>query len=412
MPSSALTLSRKFSLNETLLFNVFNKLPLGSLKLELPDGHTMYFGGGNEVKANIRVSNSNFFTKSVLYGDVGFAESYLDGDWHTDSIYNIIHWFIINLDYNPALSGKGVKKYALNLLRVVNNLYHSARKNTIAGSKRNIVEHYDLGNDFYKLFLDKTMTYSSAIFSSPDQSLEEAQSEKYDRLCRQIKLASSDHVLEIGSGWGGFAVHAARNYGCRVTTITISEEQFRYAKARFEREGLDDKITILCQDYRKLEGSFDKVVSIEMLEAVGHEFLPVYFGKLDSLLKPNGSVALQVITSQDKRYEEFRNDVDFIMKHIFPGSQTPSITALQNAVTKVSDLVLHDAKDIGQHYAKTLRMWFDSFNHSVDEVKKLGMNDKFIRKWNYYLQYCEAAFRLRHVTVMQLIYSRPGNTNI
>ena len=207
-------------------------------------------------------------------------------------------------------------------------------------------------------------------------------------------------------------MHAARNYGCRVTTITISEEQFRYAKARFEREGLDDKITILCQDYRKLEGSFDKVVSIEMLEAVGHEFLPVYFGKIDSLLKPNGSVALQVITSQDKRYEEFRNDVDFIMKHIFPGSQTPSITALQNAVTRVSDLVLHDAKDIGQHYAKTLRMWFDSFNHRLDEVKRLGMNDKFIRKWNYYLQYCEAAFRLRHVTVMQLIYTRPGNTSI
>lgn len=412
MPSSALTLTRKFSLTETLLFNVFNKLPLGSLKLELPDGHTMYFGGGNEVKANIRVSSNNFFTKSVLYGDVGFAESYLDGDWHTDSIYNIIHWFIINLDYNPALSGKGIRKYALNLLRVVNNLYHSARKNTIAGSKKNIVEHYDLGNDFYKLFLDKTMTYSSAIFASPDQSLEHAQSEKYDRLCRQIKLTSSDHVLEIGSGWGGFAVHAAKNYGCRITTITISEEQFRYAKARFEAEGLDDKITILCQDYRKLEGSFDKVVSIEMLEAVGHEFLPVYFGKIDSLLKPNGSVALQVITSQDKRYEEFRNDVDFIMKHIFPGSQTPSITALQNAMTKVSNLVLHDAKDIGQHYAKTLRMWFDSFNHSLDEVKKLGMNDKFIRKWNYYLQYCEAAFRLRHVTVMQLIYTRPGNTSI
>ncbi len=412
MPSSALTLTRKFSLTETLLFNVFNKLPLGSLRLELPDGHTMYFGGGNEVKANIRVSSNNFFTKSVLYGDVGFAESYLDGDWYTDSIYNIIHWFIINLDYNPALSGKGIKKYALNLLRVVNNLYHSARKNTIAGSKRNIVEHYDLGNDFYKLFLDKTMTYSSAIFASPDQSLEHAQSEKYDRLCRQIKLTSSDHLLEIGSGWGGFAVHAAKNYGCRITTITISEEQFRYAKARFEAEGLDDKITILCQDYRKLEGSFDKVVSIEMLEAVGHEFLPVYFGKINSLLKPNGSVALQVITSQDKRYEEFRNDVDFIMKHIFPGSQTPSITALQNAITKVSDLVLHDAKDIGQHYAKTLRMWFDSFNHSLDDVRMLGMNDKFIRKWNYYLQYCEAAFRLRHVTVMQLIYTRPGNTSI
>lgn len=412
MSSTTLTLDRKFSLYETLLFNVFNKLPLGSLQLELPDGHTLYFGNGNEVKARIRVSNNDFFTKSVLYGDIGFAESYLDKDWHTDNIYNIIHWFIINLNHNPVLTGKGIRKYALNLFRVVNNAYHTTRKNTIRGSKKNIAEHYDLGNDFYKLFLDKTMTYSSAIFKTPDQSLEDAQTEKYDRLCRQINLNANDHVLEIGSGWGGFAVHAARNYGCRVTTVTISEEQFKYACERFEREDLTDKIDIRLQDYRTLEGSFDKIVSIEMLEAVGHDYLPVYFKKVDELLKPQGSIALQVITSQDKRYEEFRNDVDFIMKHIFPGSQTPSITAIQQAINKVSDLNLHDAKDIGLHYATTLRIWFDAFNLKLEEVKKLGMNDKFIRKWNYYLQYCEAAFRLRHVTVMQLVYTRPGNNSL
>ena len=412
MSSTTFTLDRKFSLYETLLFNVFNKLPLGSLQLELPDGHTLYFGNGNEVKARIRVSNNDFFTKSVLYGDIGFAESYLDGDWHTDNIYDIIHWFIINLDHNPVLTGKGIRKYALNLFRVVNNAYHTARKNTISGSKKNIAEHYDLGNDFYKLFLDKTMTYSSAIFKEPDQTLEDAQTEKYDRLCRQIKLNAHDHVLEIGSGWGGFAVHAVRKYGCRVTTVTISEEQFKYAYERFEREGLADKIEIRLQDYRTLEGCFDKIVSIEMLEAVGHDYLPVYFKKVDELLKPQGSIALQVITSQDKRYEEFRNDVDFIMKHIFPGSQTPSLTAIQQAINKVSDLNLHDAKDIGLHYATTLRIWFDAFNLKLEEVKKLGMNDKFIRKWNYYLQYCEAAFRLRHVTVMQLVYTRPGNTTL
>ncbi len=412
MPSTTLTLDRKFSLYETLLFNVFNKLPLGSLQLEMPDGHTLYFGNGNEVKARIRVSNKDFFTKSVLYGDIGFAESYLDGDWHTDNIYDIIHWFIINLDHNPVLTGKGIQKYALNLFRVVNIAYHTARKNTISGSKKNIAEHYDLGNDFYKLFLDKTMTYSSAIFREPDQTLEDAQTEKYDRLCRQIKLNDHDNVLEIGSGWGGFAVHAVRKYGCRVTTVTISEEQFKYAYERFEREGLADKIEIRLQDYRTLEGCFDKIVSIEMLEAVGHDYLPVYFKKVDELLKPQGSIALQVITSQDKRYEEFRNDVDFIMKHIFPGSQTPSLTAIQQAINKVSDLNLHDAKDIGLHYATTLRIWFDAFNHKLEEVKKLGMNDKFIRKWNYYLQYCEAAFRLRHVTVMQLVYTRPGNTTL
>ena len=306
MPATTLTLNRKFSLYETLLFKVFDKLILGSLELELPDGHTLYFGSGNEVKARIRVSNNDFFVKSVLYGDIGFAESYMDGDWHTENIYDIIHWFIINLDRNPALTGKGIRKYALNLFRVVNSMYHSARKNTIDGSKKNIAEHYDLGNDFYKLFLDKSMTYSSAIFKTSDQSLEEAQFEKYDRLCRQMKLQSTDHVLEIGSGWGGFAVHAVRNYGCRITTVTISDEQFKYARALFEREGLLDKIDIHLQDYRTLEGNYDKIVSIEMLEAVGHRYLPVYFSKVHELLKPNGSIALQVITSQDKRYEEFR----------------------------------------------------------------------------------------------------------
>jgi cyclopropane-fatty-acyl-phospholipid synthase len=412
MPSTTLTLNRKYSLYETLLFKVFNQLPLGSLELELPDGHVLYFGGGNEVKARIRVTNPEFFSKCVWYGDIGFAESYMDGDWHTDSISNIITWFIINLNYNPILTGKGVRKYAINFMRLVNKVYHNTRKNTIEGSKKNIVEHYDLGNDFYKLFLDKTMTYSSAIFKTADQSLEDAQTEKYDRLCRQLDLKATDHVLEIGSGWGGFAVHAAKNYGCKITTITISDEQFKYAKERFEREGLQDKVEIRTQDYRTLEGTFDKIVSIEMLEAVGHEYLPVYFGKVHELLKPNGSIALQVITSGEKRYGEFREDVDFIQKHIFPGSQTPSIGAIQSAINKVSDLNLFDAKDIGLHYAKTLRLWSDAFNHQLEEVKKLGMNDKFIRKWNYYLMYCEAAFRLRHVTVMQLVYTRPNNTSL
>ncbi len=412
MPSTTLTLNRKFSLYETLLFKVFNQLPLGSLELELPDGHVLYFGGGSEVKARIHVTNSNFFNKSVWYGDIGFAESYMDGDWHTDNIADVISWFIINLNYNPILTGKGVRKYAINFLRLANKLYHNTRENTIEGSKKNISEHYDLGNDFYKLFLDKTMTYSSAIFKSADQSLEDAQTEKYDRLCRQIDLKSTDHILEIGSGWGGFAVHAAKIYGCRVTTVTISEEQFKYAQERFVREGLQDQIDIRMQDYRTLEGTFDKIVSIEMLEAVGHEYLPVYFQKVDDLLKPAGSIALQVITSGEKRYGEFRKDVDFIQKHIFPGSQTPSIGAIQQAINKVSDLNLFDAKDIGLHYAKTLRLWSDEFNKHLDEVKKLGMNDKFIRKWNYYLHYCESAFRLRHVTVMQLVYTRPNNTSL
>jgi cyclopropane-fatty-acyl-phospholipid synthase len=406
MTSNALTLYRKHSFYETMIIRLFSGMPKGRLHVQWHDGNELIFGNGHEVKADIRITNPVFFTKCVLYGDIGFAESYMDGDWHTSGIANVISWFIINLDDNPALTGKGLRKYAANLFRVANKWYHSGRKNTIEGSRQNISEHYDLGNDFYRLFLDKTMTYSSAIFKSKDQTLEEAQFEKYDRLCRLLAIRSEDHVLEIGSGWGGFAVHAAKHYGCRVTTVTISQEQFKYAKERFEKEGLSDRIKICLNDYRHIEGSFDKIVSIEMLEAVGHEYMPAYFEKCNSLLRPGGNLALQVITSRDKRYKEFRKDVDFIQKHIFPGSQTPSLSAIQEAVNKVSEMNLYDLKDIGLDYARTLRLWFDSFNHQLAEVKKLGMDDRFIRKWNYYLQYCEAAFALKHITVLQLVYAK------
>lgn len=406
MISGTVALSRKYSFYETMIIRLFSGMPKGRLSVQWHDGREMIFGNGNEVKANIRVTNPAFFTKCTLYGDIGFAESYMDGDWHTSSIADIITWFIINLNDNPALTGKGFKKYAANLFRIANKWYHAARENTIDGSRKNISEHYDLGNDFYKLFLDKTMTYSSAIFKSEDQSLEDAQFEKYDRLCRVLKINSNDHVLEIGSGWGGFAVHAAKNYGCKVTTVTISQEQFKYAKERIANEGLSNQIDIRIQDYRTIEGSFDKIVSIEMLEAVGHDYMPVYFDKCNSLLKPGGSFGIQVITSRDKRYKEFRKDVDFIQKHIFPGSQTPSITAIHEAVNKVSELSLYDLKDIGLDYAKTLRMWFDAFNRQLAEVKKLGMDERFIRKWNYYLQYCESAFALKHITVLQLVYAK------
>lgn len=407
MNSSALTLSRKLSVSELLIIKLFNKLPNGSLRMEWPDGSDCYFGNGQGVRATIRITNNDFFLKCVLYGDIGFAESYMDGDWHTNSIADIVSWFIINLNHNPILAGKGLKRLTGNFMRMANKLYHFSRKNTLEGSSRNISEHYDLGNDFYSLFLDKTMTYSSAIFKNENQSLEEGQFEKYDRLCRNLDLKASDHLLEIGSGWGGMAVHAAKHYGCKITTVTISNEQFKYAAERFEREGVADRVEILLKDYRLIEGQYDKIVSIEMLEAVGHEYLPVYFKKVNELLKPGGKIGLQVITSRDKRYEEFRKDVDFIQKHIFPGSQTPSLMAVQAAVSKVSELNLFDMKDIGLDYAKTLRMWYDQFNRQLEQVKKLGMDDRFIRKWNYYLQYCDAAFKLQHITVLQLIYNRP-----
>lgn len=410
--SATLTFSKRLTFYETVFFNLFSQMKKGNLQVQSHDGREFYFGEGNEVSANIRITDASFFTKCALYGDIGFAESYLDGDWHTDSISNVITWFIINLNSNPVLTGKGLRKYSSNFFKFVNKIYHSARENTITGSKKNIAEHYDLGNDFYQLFLDASMTYSSGIFQSHDSSLEEAQKEKYDRLCRNLKLKSTDHILEIGSGWGGFALHAVKNYGCKVTTVTISEEQYKHAKALFEREKISDRVEILLQDYRTIQGQYDKIVSIEMLEAVGHKYLPVFFSKCNELLRENGSMALQVITSHDKRYAEFRKDVDFIQKHIFPGSQTPSLAAIHAAVNKTSDLGLFDLKDIGLHYAHTLRLWFDAFNSKIGDVKKLGMDDRFIRKWNYYLQYCEAMFKQRHISVVQLIYTRPNNLTI
>jgi cyclopropane-fatty-acyl-phospholipid synthase len=412
MTSSVLTLPKKFALYETIIINLFNQLPHGRLTIECADGRRFHFGDGHEVKANIQVTNSGFFMKCVLYGDIGFAESYLDGDWHTPNISDVVKWFIINLEHNAWLSGKGIRRFTGNFMRVVNKLHHASRKNTLVGSKKNIVEHYDLGNEFYSLFLDKTMTYSSGIFLAPETTLEESQFEKYDRLCRMLKLKSSDRVLEIGSGWGGFAVHAAKNYGCQITTVTISEEQYKYANERFEKEGLSGHINIQLKDYRLLDGKYDKIVSIEMLEAVGHEYLPVYFAKCNSLLEEDGALALQVITSRDRRYAQFRKDVDFIQKHIFPGSQTPSLSAIQQAITKVSNMTLFDLKDIGLDYARTLNFWFNAFNQKIAEVKDLGMDDRFIRKWNYYLQYCEAAFRERHVSVVQLVYAQPKNLEI
>jgi len=407
MSSTTITLTRRFSLYETIFLRIFDKMPYGKLQVELPDGRKYFFGNGEGQRASIRVNNNEFFSKCALYGDIGFAESYMAGDWNTDSIADVISWFILNIEYCAVLTGRGVRKYASNLLHGANKLYHLPRKNTVEGSRKNISEHYDLGNDFYSLFLDNTMTYSSAIFRDGETSLEGAQCEKYDRLCRNLSLKPTDHLLEIGSGWGGMAIHAAKNYGCRVTTVTISAEQFKFAKERITNEGLDQLIDIRLQDYRHITGSFDKIVSIEMLEAVGHEYIPGYFEKCNELLKTNGAMAIQVITSQDKRYHEFRKSVDFIQKHIFPGSQTPSIAYIQKCVNKTTDWNLHDVKDLGLDYARTLRLWFDAFNAKLTEVKRLGMDETFIRKWNYYLQYCEAAFSTTHISVKQLVYVRP-----
>jgi len=284
---------------------------------------------------------------------------------------------------------------------------HFRNRNSKSGSRRNIHAHYDLGNEFFSLFLDPTMMYSSAIFPNQQSSLEEGSLEKVDRVCRQLQLQPDEHVVEIGTGWGTFAIHAARNYGCRVTSTTISDEQFRMATDRVREAGLEDRVTLLKQDYRDLEGKYDKLVSIEMIEAVGRKFLDEYFRKCCSLLKEDGAMMIQAITLPEQRYEGYEDSVDFIQKYIFPGGFLPSIRLMQDCVAKQTDLRMLALDDFGVHYARTLRFWNQAFHERLAEVRELGFDDRFIRMWRYYLCYCEAAFLERATGLVQVLWGRP-----
>lgn len=409
--STAISITKpKAGFYQKVVMDLLSKMPLGSMHITLPDGEKVSIGNGEgTISAKIEIKDPVFFKRCILYGDIGFGESYVDGDWDTDSITNVIKWFLLNVDHAPTVSGSNVKNGILNVLKFINKLYHSKRANSLGGSRKNISEHYDLDNDFFGLFLDPSMTYSSAYFKEENMTLEQAQMAKYDRLCQQLHLNAGDHVLEIGSGWGGNAIYMAKNYGCKVTTLTISEEQYKLAKERIAKENLSDKITILVKDYRLMEGQFDKIVSVEMLEAVGAEYYETYFKKCAGLLKKEGIFALQAITCPDSRFESLKNGVDWIQKHIFPGSLLPSVGAINQAINKTSDLTLVDLKDIGLDYAHTLNVWAKNFNENLAEVKRVGFDDYFIRKWNYYLYYCEAAFAMRNINVMQMVYSRPNN---
>jgi cyclopropane-fatty-acyl-phospholipid synthase len=409
MPDT-LTLTKKYSFYQDIVLKIMSKMDMGRMHLTLPDGQTILLGNGEgNVSASVTIHSNEFYKQVILYGDIGFGEAYVSGLWGTDNITSVIKWFLLNVENNPAVSGSKSQAVMLNILKWFNKVAHFKRANSISGSQKNISEHYDLNNDFFASFLDPTMTYSSAYFYKNGLSLEEAQMAKYERLCRQMHLKPSDHVLEIGTGWGGNAVYMAKNYGCKVTSLTISSEQLKLAKGRVDEAGLNDKVTIQMMDYRLMQGQFDKIVSVEMLEAVGHKYLDVYFKKCHDLLKKNGILALQVITSPDSRYDSLRKGVDWIQKHIFPGSLLPSVAAINGAVNRTGDLTMVDLKDLGLHYAQTLKLWFDEFNANLPTIRSLGFDDEFIRKWNYYLCYCEAAFAMRNINVMQLVYTRPNN---
>jgi len=407
---NTLYIARKSSLYENIVLRRLARMDKGRLELELPDGSCLTIGDGlDAVRAHIRICDPEFYQRCILYGDIGFGEAYVDGLWDTDDITAVISWALLNVDRAPGISGNKTQTLVLNILKWWNRRKYFKRANTLKGSRQNISDHYDLSNEFFRLFLDETMTYSSAYFRRDGMTLEEAQLAKYERLCQQLHLSRADHVLEIGSGWGFGAVYMARRYGCRVTSVTISAEQYHLATKRVKAEGLEDLIQIRLEDYRKLSGQFDKIVSVEMLEAVGHKYLDTYFSKCNELLKRDGVLALQVITCPDSRYESMRKGVDWIQKHIFPGSLLPSVSAINAAINRAGEMTLVDLKDLGLHYAATLKIWFLHFNSRLEQVKAMGFDDRFIRKWNYYLCYCEAAFRMRNIHVMQLIYTRPNN---
>jgi cyclopropane-fatty-acyl-phospholipid synthase len=401
------------TLCESIVLKALKKMQVGKLRLILDNGSEFLIGDSSaDESASIRVMNGAFFKKCVLYGDIGFGEAYVDGDWETDDIQAVIRWLISNIESAPAMSGSSASKRMMNLLASLNRIYHLLRPNSLQNSPANISEHYDLGNEFYGLFLDRSMTYSSALFRSEGDNLEEGQEAKYERLCQKLRLRRSDHVLEIGCGWGGFCCYAAQRYGCRITAITISEEQLKFARTQVQREGLCDLVDVRLCDYRQMKGSFDKIASIEMLEAVGHQYLEIFFEKCASLLKKDGLLGVQMITCPDSRYEELRKGVDWIQKHIFPGSLLLSVGRVNQAINRTGDLFLSDLKDMGSSYVRTLRLWRNRFNSNHDALHQLGFDAGFIRKWNYYFSYCEAAFAMRNISVVQALYTRPNNLSL
>lgn len=397
---------------ERIVLSLFGKFTQGGLSLSYPDGRSLHFGEeGEPITARITLNDpAEFFKRCTFYGNIGMGEAYTDGLWDTPDIAAVISWFALNM---TALQGDDSDSSTLpgvNLLKLVNWFRHLKRSNTVETSRRNIAEHYDLGNEFYSLWLDETMTYSSARFTPETATLAEAQSEKYDALCRKLQLKPTDHVLEIGCGWGGFSHHAAQNYGCKVTAVTISGAQAAYARKRIEKAGLSDLVEIRIQDYRHITGTFDKIASIEMLEAVGHKFHESFFAKCHEVMAPHGLLGMQYITVPDNRYKSLTKGVDWIQKVIFPGSLLLSVGRINEVLNSTGNMFLHHLEDLGADYARTLSTWHENFNARLDEIRPLGFDEPFIRTWNYYLKYCEAGFATRNISVVQAIYTRPNNT--
>jgi cyclopropane-fatty-acyl-phospholipid synthase len=376
----------------------------GSLEL-ICGGSTWHFGeAGHPLRALVVVHRDRFFARALLGGDVALGEAWMDGDWSSPDLVAVVRLAVRNLapleQQNRLLSAAS---------RGFDTLRHRLRGNSIAGSRRNIQAHYDLSNDFFRLFLDRSLMYSCARYQSEDDSLEAAQFHKLDTICRKLRLEPQDHVLEIGTGWGGFAEHAVRHYGCRVTTTTISRRQYEYARQRFQSIPQGERIELLQEDYRNLRGEYDKIVSIEMFEAVGLNYYDAFFRACDRLLRPDGVMLLQTITINEQAFPAYHRSSDWIQKYIFPGSELASVSEILRSLARATSLGLYHAEDIGTHYARTLAAWRKRFHDAVDQVRELGFDGRFIRMWDYYLAYCEGAFLERHVGDFQLLLTKNHN---
>ena len=352
----------------------------------------------------IHVHDARLYGDVAFGGSVGAGEAYMRGYWTSAQLVDVVRLFVLNMDTLDGLE-TGLARFTNPLRKAV----HALRRNSRAGSRRNIAAHYDLGNEFFRSFLDETLMYSSATFEHATQSLHDAQLARLDRICRKLELGPDDHLLEIGTGWGGLALHAAQHFGCRVTTTTISREQWTLARERVHAAGLEGRIEVLCEDYRDLTGTYDKLVSIEMIEAIGHEYHDTYFARCAQLLKPEGAMLLQAITIADQRYERARSSVDFIQRYIFPGSCIPSVAALSDSIARASDLRVFDLEDIGPHYATTLAHWRQNFRANLPHIRALGYDDTFIRMWEYYLCYCEGGFAERVLGDVMMLLVKPRN---
>ena len=385
------------------VLSALGQLRTGSLTVQMP-GETRVFGNGFGHHATLVVESPDFFTQVLAGGEVGVGDAYMDGSWSTPDLVALVSVMLENQSVITSLPA-----WLSWLPHTIERLSHWRRGNSIDGSRQNIHEHYDLGNTFFRLFLDRNLLYSSAIYARPDDSLEAAQTHKLRVICERLELEPSDRVLEIGTGWGGLALFAATHYGCHVTTTTISTEQFVCAAERLSAAGdVKRRIDLRLEDYRDLRGSFDKIVSVEMFEAVGLDHYDAFFGACDRLLTDGGRMLMQTITVDDWRFDDYLSTPSWIAKRIFPGSELASVARILTSLGRVTRLNLDHADQIGVHYARTLHQWRERFHGRLDEVRALGFDDRFIRMWDLYLGYCEAAFRGRHIGNIQLTLRKAG----